>query len=441
MKRLQCLYKPNKDENYPWALKHPKVNAPLALFKTRKDAMNWFLSLGYDCATWFQTDKKIWGGLLISEKEPTTGEFEYELNVDKFDGGLDYKETLKELCIHTEGLRNLNEAKKALEEVVDFKVLADHETYFPADEDLKIERKKSAKDEEIERLLSLLNESDADKELLQRKLELLQARQASEKQSKPEVVKEVKTVVEKSKPEIKLVKYEFINNLSEEEQIKSLALYAKKVEKLVAQLETKQETYAQDLEEIKVSLRFTLSKIRFLDKDFNGDADFKKLLKLVHNSLNNSIEKISELVVVNPELEAIPSKALYVRNCCGENLRFSELASYVVLDEYHVGFVELNEYKYAIFAQEAKKSSKFLVFDWPVQNNEVVTNVVVPVQETVIVEEEVEVEPKEETEEEKEEDLLEEATARRFNYWGIFLLAMGYGILITVIILQALNII
>ncbi|WP_406613693.1 MAG3090 family protein [Mycoplasma corogypsi] len=217
MKRLQCVYQPLKSKSYPWMLKHPKVKDPLGQFKTRKDAMSWFLNLGYDAAVWFQNNKKVWGGLVIGEKNPETGEFEYELNVDKFDGGLNYDDTLNELAINPEGTRNKKQAEKDFEQVVDFKILNDHTTYFPTDDEWVRETPKSKKQVEIdtlrakleqlsgemksqseedkqkiEELIAQLNDTNADKESLAKQMELLLIAQQElkRKQKELEVVKE-----------------------------------------------------------------------------------------------------------------------------------------------------------------------------------------------------------------------------------------------------------
>ncbi|WAM05110.1 MAG3090 family protein [Mycoplasmopsis cynos] len=107
MKRLNCLYKPSFDKNFPWVLKHPKVKVAFAVFKTRKAALNWFYSLDYECAIWFQTVKKIVGGLIINEKN-SDSIYEYDLDVERFeDGKVNYSDAMDEIFVSTTtGLRN-----------------------------------------------------------------------------------------------------------------------------------------------------------------------------------------------------------------------------------------------------------------------------------------------------------------------------------------------
>ncbi|VEU70267.1 MAG3090 family protein [Mycoplasmopsis glycophila] len=417
MKRLQCLYKPNKDKNYPWALKHPKVESALAVFKTRKDAMAWFLSLGYDCATWFQNDRKVWGGLLIAEKNPENGQMEYELNVEKFDGQLDYNETLKELNILENGLRDEKEAADSLAQVVDFKVLKDHHTYFPVDDDIVIERKKSKKDLEIEELrakiaelaallsstnsefhdeiqdlMNKLQDSSSDKELLNRQIEILKARQEAllkeqeqnvvEKPVEKEVIKEVEVVKEVIKEvpvyvkEDEVVKFAFFGDLDKEDKVKALALYANKVEKLLDKIEEQKVTSKEDYNEIKSNIDLAVKAGKELEKQ-QLEEDSHKLLKLAELSLAHTQKHLSDKVVSSNEIKNSPATAVYVLDEAQENVRLAQATSYVLYEYKHVAFVPEKDYKFAIFADAQKAGlNKFVVFKWPVEK-EVVKETVV----------------------------------------------------------------
>ncbi|WP_036452767.1 MAG3090 family protein [Mycoplasma buteonis] len=451
MKRLQCLYKPNKDKNYPWALKHPKVDSALAVFKTRKDAMTWFLSLEYDCATWFQNDKKVWGGLLIAEKDATSNKMEYELNVEKFDGNLNYEETLEELNIKEDGYRNEKGAKKALEAVLDYKVLSDHHTYFPVDDDIVIERKKSKKDLEIEelrakilelsalltsansdfkdevaKLMEQLQDSSSDKELLKRQIEILKARQEAEakkevkeveKPVEKEVVKEiVKEVIREVEVPAKsdVVKYTSFDELTDINKAKSLALYAKKMEKVVQQLTEQTVTSQEDYKEINNNLNLVSTKIKNLESKGVLDEDAQKLLKLTTFSYNRTLEAFNKKLVGSKDIKDNPSTAVYVKTESGDNLKLAQVSSYVLLENKHVGFVPEKDYHYAIF-EKANNTTKLLVFDWPVENESVQN-------ETVVVEEKEEV-----------------------DFWikalFVFLLAFAYAVLATLVIVLAIGLI
>ncbi|RIV16342.1 MAG3090 family protein [Mycoplasmopsis gallopavonis] len=419
MKRLQCLYKPNKDKNYPWALKHPKVDSALAVFKTRKDAMTWFLSLGYDCATWFQNDRKVWGGLLIAEKNPQ-GVMEYELNVDKFDGKLNYEETLAELNILESGFRNDKDAAESLSQVTDYKVLNDHNTYFPVDDDIIIERKKSKKDLEIEELkakilelsallsssnsdfsnelnelMEQLQDSNSDKELLRRQIEILKARQEAAAQAEKEVIVEKPTekIVEKEVvrevvkevyvPEQKVVKYENFDDLCDKNKLKAVALYSKKVESFVEQLQDKTVTSKEDFNKIQNNLNHVFKQTKLLEEKLQDKDDMKKIAKLSLFSLSRSLEKLNDKLVGSNDIKETPATAVYVMEN-DENIRLAQATSFVSFDYKHVGFVPEKDYAYAIFTNNVD-NSKFLVFDWPVETSSK-SQEVVKVVETEVVE-------------------------------------------------------
>ncbi|SJZ42801.1 MAG3090 family protein [Mycoplasmopsis verecunda] len=445
MKRLQCLYRPNKDKNYPWMLKHPKVDSALALFKSRRDAMTWFLSLEYDSATWFQTDKKIWGGLVIAEKELNKDGKEvmmYEFNVDKFDGELDYDATAEELAIDGKtGLRNDKEAKKYLKEMQDFKILKDPETYFPVDDDFKIERKKSAKDLEIEKLnkklaeLSLLlsskhsddyareleelykklQDSNSDKEQLLKEIEELKEKsERLEKEvtkevilEKEEVVLPVVTVVED-----KIIEYAYVRDLPLEEQIKVLAIYARKMHITSSKLE-KSETSVEDLKDIEENFANVLECIKAVEKDLHNE-ELKELLASITYSLTKSVQIFDENIVGNPEIANTAENALYSVCTLNGNIKLSQKTSYVLFNDKHVGFVPKDKYHYAVFIGHDAQRQHFMVFQNPAEEKhvEVVKEVEAPART--------------------------ESTA---NWFAIFLLSLSFGILITLCILLGINVI
>ncbi|MHA3859333.1 coiled-coil domain-containing protein [Mycoplasma sp. Z463D] len=442
MKRLQCLYRPNKDKNYPWALKHPKVDSPLALFKSRKDAMTWFLSLGYDSATWFQTDKKIWGGLVIAEKEERKNKevMVYEFNVDKFDGGLEYDATATELAIDTKtGLRNEKEAEKNLKEVVDFKILKDPETYFPVDDDFKIERKKSAKDLEIEKLNKKLEElsallsskhttdydkelqelykklqdSNSDKEQLLKEIDELKAKSEKlEKDATKEVVIDEEVVLPVvTVCEDKIVEYAYIRDLPVEEQLKVLAVYAAKMRRTVSELEYS-ETSAEDVKAIEKNFKDVLEVAKALEKDLESE-DLKELLAAIMYSLTKSVQEFDAKIIGKPEIANTAENCIYSVCSLNGNIKLAQKTSYVLFNEYHVGFVPKDEYHYAIFIGHDAQRQHFMVFQTPA--------------------------------EEKVQEAPAQAPVERVesgvNWFAIFLLALSYGILVTLVILMGIGII
>ncbi|QDF64890.1 MAG3090 family protein [Mycoplasma nasistruthionis] len=476
MKRLNCLYNAKKNKEYPWALKHPKVENALALFKSRKDAMNWFLAYQLDCAVWFQTDKRIVGGLLIGYKN-SDDKMEYELNVDKFDGKLDYEETLKELNITKDGFRDEDGAKVAVEEVVDFKQLHDVETYFPLDDDYKYERKASAKDLEIEKLRAQISElsillsqrtsgtdysqeliyltkqledSNSDKETLLRQIaELKEKLQQQETVVVEEKVVEVEpTVVVECDDKIK--EYVYIRNLSACKQIKILAVYVKKLEKLSSKLASDLQTSVADLQAVDKNLRDALSVAQDLEVEYKDNDEKLRFLAAIMFSLKKSLRTLSEKVVGKAEIEDSAENALYFETCDKENVKVAQYTSFVAYDQMHVGFVPENDYLYAVYIGEPAARKHFVVLDSPfdaeqvvvsneVREIEVIREVPVEIIKEVIKEVEVPVEVIKEVQVASDDKQV--SAPARFSWLALFLLAVAYGILIALVVLFATGVI
>lgn len=228
MKRILCEYKPNLNKQFPWVLRHPKLKNALAIFKTRKDALNWFLSLRYESWAQFHTPKKIWGGHVygVFNKDQV---LEYELEVEKYDGKLAYDDIAKEIHLTKSNTINLFEVENHLATLtpdIDFKVLEDQITYFPETDDFVPPVRKNSKDvkieeltkelnsldellknldgkssKEIEELKNKLQDSNHDKEALLREIQELKNRSLETKtvveQKVHEVVREVPVYIEK----------------------------------------------------------------------------------------------------------------------------------------------------------------------------------------------------------------------------------------------------
>ncbi|MEA4134245.1 hypothetical protein VBM90_00280 [Mycoplasma sp. 2704] len=409
MKRLQCLYRPNKDKNYPWALKHPKVESPLALFKTRKDAMTWFLSLGYECATWFQTDKKIWGGIVIEfNDEDSKGNIipEFELNVDKFDGGLDYEETVEELAIDPKSMkRDDKAAKRNLKEVVDFKIIKDHETYFPADDDYVYERKKSAKDLEIEKLQNELSK----KEQLEKEVNELQEKLANSVTKEVLVEKFVEKDVEVLPVcEDKITEYAYIRDLMISDQIKVLAIYARKLRLTAASLpETL--TSIEDIKRIETNFENVLKAAKALKKDVKGNEEYKELLAAIVATISKAMQEFADKVKGSEEIEFNAETEVYSVCELVGNITLAQKTSYVLFNNLHVGFVKKDSYDYSIFLGEEAQRQHFLVFE------SVLSDGVVSAEGQVV------------------------TTRSRASLLAIFLIVLGYSILIVLAILLGLG--
>ncbi|UUD35371.1 hypothetical protein NPA07_00630 [Mycoplasmopsis caviae] len=144
MKRLNLLWKQKEDATYPWLLKHPKIKEGLAKFKTRQDAVDWFLNFGDEVYIWFQNSEGIFGGQLavLESENPKDKDTKKLLSIPKvsgFDGGETYNGVCEEFSIHPSYLSR-EPYKSALAKRVpeiDFVLISDPATYFPADLEMK----------------------------------------------------------------------------------------------------------------------------------------------------------------------------------------------------------------------------------------------------------------------------------------------------------------
>ncbi|UUM19534.1 MULTISPECIES: MAG3090 family protein [unclassified Mycoplasma] len=406
MKRLQCLYKPQSNREYPWALKHPKVSQPLALFKTRKDAMNWFLSKELECATWFQTEDKIWGGLVLAEKVGDI--FEYELNVDKFDGGLDYQQTADELNIFTDtGFRDKRSAAAQLRYLTDFKPvykdMENIEPYFPKDDDF-VAPKKSKKDLMIESLTrqieQLLLEISRSSDKYSSEIEALMLRLNDEKTDKSELLKEIQDlkrrseiveapVVEKEKVIIKeiikevpvevekiiykekegecssqrTVRFAYVEELELRKQVEALGLYAHKLQLINDQIKEPVKVSEHEFYEIKSNyipvITFTLD---LEEKLINESRNTKLVYKIVSQIINKEIDILLGNIKPSKDVEYSLENAIYVYDIDEQtNLTLQQALSFVEYKNLQVVFVSKEEYKHAILVHESYEHSKELV--------------------------------------------------------------------------------
>ncbi|WP_322941637.1 hypothetical protein RRG48_03800 [Mycoplasmopsis canis] len=316
MKRLNCLYKPSFDKNFPWVLKHPKVKAALAVFKTRKAALNWFYSLDYECAIWFQTVKKIVGGLIINEKN-SDSIYEYDLDVERFeDGKVNYSDAMDEIFVSTTtGLRNDKAAIKFLEtihEKVDYKVISDHKTYFPIDDDYIPERRKNSKDIQIEKLTQEVNEldellkdtsgkfkqeieelklklkdSNADKEALLKEIKALRMKIVEESVVQAKEAEKVVKETKKAEPKKVVEKVEIVKEVVKEvpiyiekEVIKEVPVYIEK--EVVKEVQTVKQSVVE-------SKKYAYIKNLSLMKQLESLALYAKKVEAISNSYEKEV--------------------------------------------------------------------------------------------------------------------------------------------------------
>ncbi|WP_025755533.1 MAG3090 family protein [Mycoplasmopsis cricetuli] len=401
MKRLQCLYKPNNNRDYPWALKHPKVSQPLALFKTRKDAMNWFLSKDLECATWFQTEEKIWGGLLLAER---VGEdFEFELNVDKFDGGLNYENIADELNIFpTTGLRDKRRAGQYVRYLTDFKPVYKNmeniEPYFPKDDDF-IAPKKSKKDLEIESLKEqiskLLLEISRSGDQYKHEIDDLMERLNDEKSDKSQLLAEINALREKSQEQIKqpevekviikeiikevpvekivykeskharkrYIKFAYIDTLDLATQAEVTALYAHKLQLINDQILDGTKISEEEFNKVKENYVPVIRYILDLEERMESQSRYTKLLyKTAADIINREIDILLDKVSLDERKEFTTESAIYVTDIDQKTvISLDQALSFVEYKDKYVAFVPEQNYKHAILLHESYEHAKELV--------------------------------------------------------------------------------
>lgn len=369
MKRLQCLYRPEQNQEYPWMLKHPKVNAALALFKTRQEATEWYFSLKEECVYWFQNDRGIWAGQIISGIE-SDGVFEHEIVVDNFDGGSTMESVGKENHISlSTWRRNEKDAEQRLRNITDFKLISDPKTYFPA-EDIKRPARKSRKDveieelrkriellliqlansskdysKEIESLKEELNNSSSDKtELLERIIEL-QKRADEEEKAKQVVVEE--KVVEKEKSY--LTTFICACELSIEDRMKVLVIYKDKLNKIRQNLQNKVGSTA-DVNEIKNNIE-KVNQIysKLLKEDKNLTENQRTVVSLLLEQVKNSAIELVKSFEINADAKDTPASATYYYDDeLGFNNKVAHGTSYVLFNMHHVAFTTKDKYTYSV---------------------------------------------------------------------------------------------
>ncbi|OAD18423.1 hypothetical protein MM26B8_02080 [Mycoplasmopsis meleagridis] len=152
MKRLLCYYEKKQDATYPWLLKHPKIKSGLAKFKTRQEAIQWYMLLKFETSIWFQNDQKIFGGQLSIDNEDDSW-YNY-VKVSGFDGGETYEGVCDEFGIDPRTFQyDYATAEKRLKNL-DFVLLHDPYTYFPPE--LEISKKSRKEMLDIDKVNELL---------------------------------------------------------------------------------------------------------------------------------------------------------------------------------------------------------------------------------------------------------------------------------------------
>ncbi|EFF41872.1 MAG3090 family protein [Mycoplasmopsis alligatoris] len=348
MRRLQCTYSPEKNKKYPWQLKHPKVKKALAHFKTRPEAMDWFLHQEIECITWFQNEEGIWGGQVISEKDEK-GVMEHEVVVENFDGSIGYVETFLEFRINPRNwTRDEEKAKPRFEAVnADYKrVFEDPNTvnYFPPEDNFERPKRRSKKDVE-------LDQAKKDIELLI--LQLKEKSQGSDQSDKIKALEEqIKELEEAEK--IKVVPTEFIAVLTHVSDVELrnkiivLDIYVSKLEYITKHLTTN-ECCKSDAMLIKSNFDGVFNYYSSLANTVKDKKEESEQIKVLLENFKVQTNKFSKAVKPNPTLEDTEANAVYYNDEFSEKTeRVAHATSFILLDDKQIVFVPLAKYEYEV---------------------------------------------------------------------------------------------
>ncbi|WP_051617747.1 MAG3090 family protein [Mycoplasmopsis iners] len=366
MKRLLCYYEPKKDSMYPWLLKHPKIKVGLAKFKTRKEAMQWYMLLKFETSVWFQNENRIWGGQLTIDNEGN--EWNNYIKVSGFDGGENYEAVCEEFAIDPRTFQfDYKKAEKRLKDL-DFVLLHDPYTYFPAE--LEIAKKSRKEMIDLDQL-NLLKEKYEEKITVLEKELKEQSEKTQEVRIETKYIKEGKTYV---------VHYEEFLNLTEDKQLDALALYLTKIKEVIKHTE-KQTIAVTDYDRIMDNIE-RLDEVAAIAKNKANEENKKLFEKVLEQIKHNQLELLKKFEV-NQKLNDVPEHfAYYYNEGREEKISVAYEVSYVLLGLLHVGFVKLNEYQYPVdYVIDPSKYGVAIIAD---EAKEVATPVVVQPKEEVI---------------------------------------------------------
>ncbi|RMX35651.1 MAG3090 family protein [Mycoplasmopsis fermentans] len=350
MKRLNCTYEVKKDPIYPWLLKHPKIKIGLAKFKTRQEALEWYMLLKYETAVWYQNDQKIFEGQLTCDCED--GQWSYYIKTAGFDGGGTYEGNCRQIGINPSTFQHDDyDAKRRLRNL-DFVLISDPATYFPPE--LEIAKKKKKSDvvdvdairaqfqEQINILLTQIHENNAEAD---KELELLKQELAKKDMNFNEMARKMELLRQNYKP-LEGVTYMNYITLSFDDYVGGVALYTEKIKNII-ETTPKQNISEADYNNIKKN--YANFNKQLLEVEANPNFPHADLVQKMHAELSTTFESLLSLLVLDPKLEDTPANRGYFLNKeTKQKQEISWATSYVLVDLYHVGFVPYEEYEYAI---------------------------------------------------------------------------------------------
>ncbi|MBT1345260.1 hypothetical protein FCM96_02920 [Mycoplasma bovis] len=363
MKRLNCTYEIKQDNNFPWLLKHPKVKKGLAKFKTREEALNWYMLLDYETAVWFQDNQKIFAGQLTIDYED--GEWYYYIKTKDFDGDATYDGVCHELGINPYNYKRDRDAEikkgKKLVEGRDYILISDPATYFPLNLEISKRKRKDVVDIEHmkvqyeTKILSLQEQINSNDEHISEELKQSREELAKKELELKEISNKINLLKQNtlSRQEVKYV--QFIE-LKGSDIFGATALYNDKIKKAIESLDNKKISW-DDFNRIKKNFSDFESSIVY-KKSRMSDKGLRLISILYDEFKTISIELLSKLEPIDDLDDSFANRAFY-KGSEGKLISVSWELSFVLVEFMHVGFVPEDEYTYSI--PYLVERSKYLV--------------------------------------------------------------------------------
>ncbi|VEU76862.1 MAG3090 family protein [Mycoplasmopsis columbina] len=337
MKRLNCTYEVKQDAKYPWLLKHPKIKTGLAKFKTRQEALEWYMLLQFETAIWFQNDKRIFAGQLTTDLEDDV--WNYYVKVAGFDGGATYEGICEELSINPSTFElDSKKLTKKLKDL-DFVLLHDPYTYFPAELEIaKKERKDLVDLKAVEELKARYEE----------KINVLE----SELKEKEELEK---TTLIKLNPAY----YERLSELETQKQLDAVALYLAKLKYITTHTEAKN-VPVEDYDRIYDNFEALEKEVAAISAQ--KDEKTKKLFDHISEKTREQQAALLKKLTAKENVKNVPENFAYYTNKNGENSSVAYETSFILLELAHIGFVAKKSYPYPVdYLVEPEKYSVAII--------------------------------------------------------------------------------
>ncbi|WP_338822950.1 MAG3090 family protein [Mycoplasmopsis felifaucium] len=355
MKRLNCTYEPKMDAEYPWLLKHPKVKVGLAKFKTRQEALDWFMGLDFETAVWFQDNNRIFAGQLTIDSDPEKNEWYYYIKVAGFDGEASYEGMCKELYINPQNFkRDRVLARRRVSELVegkDFILISDPYTYFPANLEISKRKAKDVLDVDALRIqfenqINILKDQlVANNKVADEDIERLKAELANKDVAYEELANKIDLLRQSYAKELEGVTYEYIHNLNENDFIGSIALYSKKLDK-VLELFIEKTSSKQDFNRVKENFDNYEEAIKLISLTLTNKN--QKLASKLNEELVEKMNAVLAKITVDETLEDSYANQSFYTAHDGKLIPVSWETSFVLVELKHVGFVQYDKYTYSI---------------------------------------------------------------------------------------------